>query len=72
MADRFKVIDGDGQPKDYDGGDIEIYRCPLNGCNSTLFIDGKAGMMVKGNKIVGGSKQRICVHCLARGDVTIL
>lgn len=82
MADqpqRFRVIPGGETPKPYRArkrGQAEKLLCHVceadTGTATATTMDVKLGPMIRDGRPEGGSKALACVHCLARGKVTIL
>lgn len=83
MADdepkRFRVIEGGDAPKRYRAkapGRYEMLTCSVCerdiGTATAMSMEVRQGRMLKDLKPQGGTKTLICVHCLARGKVTVL
>ena len=62
MTDRFRVIDGDEQPK---RKGKELARCPV--CGGADRIPGERGGYMEGGKIRQAQKVKYCAQCFLNG-----
>lgn len=77
--ERFKVIEGGGRPlagtRRRHKKDAVALLCRVceadTGTATSTWMKAKQGLMERAGRPEGGSDAHVCVHCLARGKVTL-